>query len=342
MSKLKLLLAIAAVPVAIMAFALRGRLANGNDCSFYTIDSLPSPSKGLSLARVEKRCSGDTETTPVLFALLPPGAAVQGKDIFLTARAYEARTGDKAVWAPLVVFGKWVSEKAAIIAAPVGSGLDTSRSEFNGVRIQYASYPIEASGTKDEQLTHLVEKKLVFESKFETTKGFGTPADGCTLTISGHDGEYVDRLSWVLRARINYAYDSRPAFSSYDFLVLGRDEIEKPDKHATIANAIGFSPKEGKSTLWAYDLNYPGIKAPAGGPVPKWQFGYIPKNPRDLIAMAESARNGIFALEVNYWLDDDIVRYSAVGPIDPGQVDAFEHCIAENRIFDTPPLSKGR
>jgi hypothetical protein len=342
MSKLKLWLVIAAVPVVIMAFALRSLLPDGNGCSFYPMDSLPSPSKGLSLARVEKRCSSDIETPSLSFALLPPGAAVRVKDIFLTARVYEATTGDVSVWEPRVVFGKWVSEKAVIIAAPEGSGIDTSRSEFNGVHIDYASYPIEASGTKDEHMTHVVEKKFVFEGKFKTDEKYPMPGAGCELTISGRDGEYVDLLSWSLRARITYAYDSHPAFSSYDFLVLARDEIEKPDKHAIIANAIGFSPKEGKSTLWAYDLNYPGIKAPSGVPTPKWQFGYIPKNPRDLIAMAESARNGTFALEVNYWLDDEIVRYSAVGPIDPRQINAFEHCIAENRILDAPQLSKGR
>jgi hypothetical protein len=335
LSKLKLFLAVTAVLVLIMALALMGVLRLYNSCSFYTIDSLPSPSKGFSLARVEKRCSADIETQPIFFALLSPGAAVRENDIFLTVRAYEARIGEVAVWSPLMVFGKWISENTVRIAAPEGSGLNTSRTEFHGVRIQYAFYPIETSKTNDERLTHIVEKKLAFESKFKTNTGYGTPGAGCELIISGRDGEYADQLYWLLRARIQHAVRWYPAFSSYDFLIVLHNEIEKPGNHATIAKAIGFSPEEGKSTLWAYGLNYPRID-------PNWQFGYIPKNPRDLIAMAESVRNGSFVLEVNYWLDDHIVRYSTAGPIDPRQIDEFENCIEENRIFDTPPLSKDR
>ena len=83
----------------------------------------------------------------------------------------------------------------------------------------------------------------------------------------------------------------------------------------------------------AYDLNYPGTRAPSGVPAPKWDFGYSPKDPRDIMSIAEKIKDGTIAVRVGFWLDNKVVVYSGERPTDQKSIEMFERCINDNDFF---------
>jgi hypothetical protein len=317
-----------------------------NKCENYTVDIVPSPTGRLSVVRVEHRCSTDEDARPLIFALLRPGERIERKDVFLIVD-HEQLTGadSRVLWSPLSIFAKWIDERNLLIAAPEGSTLKKGQTEFRDVQIQYAFYPMDSDKTKDEYLRQQVEKTVSFEPRFRMDDGIGVPGIGCHLDITAYDGEYLDQLSLSLDGRTTFAVKAidrgkivlNEAYSGYNFQIVARDDIQRTDKHATDADVVGFAPKDGRSTLWIYDLNYPSAKAPNGTPVPKWYFGYNPKNSHDIMSIAEKIKDGTIAVRVGFWLDNEVVVYSGGGkPTDQKPVEMFEQCINENRIFDTP------
>lgn len=308
-------------------------------CSYEAIDTLPSPTGKWSIQRTRKYCPSDTDASPILFSLLPAGGQFNKKNIFLMSTDYE-----KLRYDPLSIFAKWIDDDNLLIAAPEGSQLRAARRELKGINIQYAVYPLASENTKDEPLRQQVKKKVNFEARFRVNHGVGLPGIGCRLEISARDENYVDQLILDLTARKTFAIKATDvngkevlakAYSAYDFQIRGVDEIERPDKHATSAEVVGFAPKEGKSTLWDYDLGNPGAKAPNGMLMHKWDFVYTPKEPRDLITIANKIKMNNLAIRVSYWLDNvDVVYFGK--QIDQTPIQQFEQCINDNHIFDTP------
>jgi hypothetical protein len=290
---------IVGIPLGIIVIVF-SYLTITNKCDFYTIDVLPSPTAELSLARVEKRCSRDEDERPMMFALLHPGERIESKSVFLTSADYEGITSAyyRGIRPPLSIFSKWTDERNLLVAAPEGSTLKKGRNEYRGVHIKYSFYPIDSDKTKDEYLRRQVDKRVRFEPRFRMDGGVGVPGIGCLLDLTAYDGEYLDQLSLSMVARTTFPVKANDrgkivlneAYSVYDFQIVARDEILRPHKHATDADVVGFAPKDGRSTLWAYNLNYPGTRAPSGVPAPKWDFGYNPKDPHDIISIAEKIR----------------------------------------------------
>jgi hypothetical protein len=313
-----------------------------NKCDFYTVDSLPSPKGELFVARVEKRCTRDHDTPPMMFALLHPGEQLGSRSMFLTSADYEGIGNGEYLGAgpPLSVFAKWIDERNLVVAAPEGSALKKGRNNFRGVHIQYSFYPTGSDKTKDEYLRRQIEKSVRFEPRFRMDDGIGVPGIGCLLDLTAYDGQYMDQLSLSMVARTIFPVKSNrgleEAYSVYGFQIVARDEIQRPDKHATGAEVIGFAPKDGRSKLWISDFNYPGTRAPSGVPAPKWDFGYNPKDPHDIMSIAEKTKDGTVAIRVSFWLDNEVVVYSGEKRTDQKPIEMFEQCIKENRIFDTP------
>jgi hypothetical protein len=341
----KLILALIFVPLALIAILMAVVLLHSiinNKCSYNIFDDLPSPMGNLSIVRTEKNCSNDQDTPPMMFALLRSGEQLDEGRVFLTSAGYEG------LQSSLSIFPKWIDDHNLIIAAPEGSSLRTMRTEFDGVHIHYVNYPIDSNKVKDEYLRLQVEKRIHFKPKFSIDHGFGgIPGIGCHLTISAHDGEYLDELELDLTARATYAVKARQppdynktvlheAYSGYDFQIVARDEIERPDKHATGADVIGFTQNDGISMRGVTGWNYPRTKAPSGVPMPKWQFGHNPKNPQDIVTIAKKIQAGTIAIRVGFWLDNKVVVYSGEKPDDQKPIEMFEQCINENQIFDTP------
>jgi hypothetical protein len=316
-------------------------LTISNKCDFYTIDSLPSSNGRLSVARAEERCSRDEDERPIMFALLFPGERIGGKSVFLKSTVY--KVARSAGYQPLSIFPKWIDEHNLLIAAPEGSALKNGRNKFRGVHIQYDFYPMDSDKIKDEYLRRQVEKRERLEPRFRLDHGIGLRGIGCNLDVTAYDGEYLDQLELSMAARTTFASKAsdrgkiilNPAYSTFVFNISARDEIQRPDKHATGADVIEFAPKDGRSRLILYSANYPNIKAPNGRPAPKWQFGYRPKSPNDIISIAEKLKSGTIAIRVGFWLDNEVVVYSGE-PIDQKPIEMFEQCIKDNRIFDTP------
>ncbi|MHB8849152.1 MAG: hypothetical protein ACYC43_12015 [Burkholderiales bacterium] len=345
MEKLILVLAFSAVfAIGAGVVALSLSRFSTEECRYYIVDSLSSPMGNMYFVRTIKYCTNDDETErPMMFALLRSGAKFDMRNVFLTSADYEG------IHTPLSIFPKWIDDHNLLIAAPEGSKLKTLRSELDGIHIQYAYYPIDSNKTKNEYLRRQVEKKVHFESKFSIDHGIGVPGIGCNLTVSAHDGEHLDELNLNMTARTTFAVkvlqppDYRKtvleeAYSAYDFQIYDRDEVERPDKHATAADVVGFEPKYGRSMLEMIDFNYPRTIAPSGAIAPKWSFGYNPKDPHDIVAIAEKIKGGTFAIRVGYWMDNEVVVYSGGMPDDPKPIVMFEQCINENHIFDTPRL----
>jgi hypothetical protein len=258
--------------------------------------------------------------------------------VFLVSNDYEG------VRSSLSIFTKWIDDHNLLVAAPEGSNLRTMRNEFDDVHIQYAFYPIDSDKTKDQKLRRQMEKKVRFEPEFSMDHGIGVPGIGCHLTASARDKEYFDNLSLHLTARTTFAINANDrgkivlneAYSTYDFQLTARDEIERPDKHVTGADVVGFAPKDGKSKLWARDLNYPGVRAPNGLPMPKWYFAFNPTDPHDIVSISNKIEAGDISVQLSYWLDNNVVVYSAEKPTDKAPIKDFVRCVNENHIFDTP------
>jgi hypothetical protein len=176
---------------------------------------------------------------------------------------------------------------------------------------------MDSDKTKDEYQRRQVEKRVRFEPRFRMIVGIGVPSIGCQLDVSAYDGEYLDQLSLSIAART----------SGYYFNIFSRDEIHR--RHATGADVVEFSPKDGRSTLMTYNVNYPGT-------APKWDFGYNPKDPHDIMSIAEKIKDGTIAIRVGFWLDNEVVVYSGEKPTDLKPIEMFEQCINEHHIFDAP------
>lgn len=338
----KIIIAVVFAPIALMVMGVAGIFLYellSQSCVYHTIDSLPSPARRLSVARIEKRCSNDVDDRPVMFALIQSGKRFREGDVFLTSKNYEGARS-----APLSIFAKWIDDDNLLIAAPEGALLKSAPNKFGETRIQYGLYPIESGRTRDEATANRVVKEVHFDAKFKENHGIGLPGAGCELEVSARDEEYVDRLSVYLRAQTTFAVQAldrgkvviHKGYSSYDFLITGRDDVEKPNRHATGADVPGFSAADGKSALSTYELNYPSMRAPAGTPMPKWAFGYLPNNPYDITSMVRRIRDGLFAVQVGYWLDNSVVVYSATPPIDRKPIDEFERCLNQNHILNVP------
>ncbi|MBF0611045.1 MAG: hypothetical protein G8345_04765 [Magnetococcales bacterium] len=316
-----------------------------NGCSYRKLDALPSPNGSWTIQRAQGGCTNDEGGSQLMFAMLRPGEAFQTEKVFLKTNQANGK------WDLLSAFAKWTDDQHLLIASPEGHTLKSMPSEVNNVKIQYVYYPLDPNKTKDPELQKQIEKKAKFKAHFETSGGFGVPGIGCNLTVDAEDGEHLDRLSLLLRATTTFAIKSynpalkqsvlNDAYSSYDFQILARDQVQRPDKHATGAELIGFSPQDGKSTLWTYYLNEPPGKAPSGVFSPKWGFGYRPKDPQDILAIARQVKSGTAAIRLSYWLDNEIVTYTGE-PEDQEPFDSFEKCIQDNAIFDTPRHVKDR
>jgi hypothetical protein len=119
--------------------------------------------------------------------------------------------------------------------------------------------------TKDEYLRRQVDKSIRFEPRFRMDRGIGMSRIECNLDLTAYDGEYFDQLSLHMAAITTFAVKANDrdamvlnkAYSVYRFQIVARGEIQRPDRHATGADVAGFGPKDGRSTLWGYDLNYP-------------------------------------------------------------------------------------
>jgi hypothetical protein len=123
---------IVAVPVGIIIIWM----ISTNECNYYTVDILPSPTGVLSLARVEKRCSRDEDAPPMMFALLHPGEQIESR----RSADYEGTTSGEYLGAgpPLSIFAKWIDERNLVVAAPEGSTLKKGKNNFRVVHIQYS------------------------------------------------------------------------------------------------------------------------------------------------------------------------------------------------------------
>lgn len=338
----KRIFALMLVPFALVAIGVVSMIlyqAVNDNCSYQNVDALPSPTGNLSIVRTEKHCSNDEETPPMMFALLRSGVPLGKGSVFLTSADYEG------IRSSLSIFPKWIDNQNLLIAAPVGSTLKKTHTEFDGVHIHFAYYPLDSDKTKDENLRRQIEKKVHFEPKFKIDHGIGVPGIGCNLTIRTHDGEHLDELTLSMTARTIFAVNAidsrsvlvlRGAYSEYDFQIDARDTVERPDKHATNADVVGFAPNDGRSRLVTTSLNYPRTKAPSGEPMPKWDFGYSPNDPHDIVSIAERIKAGSIAIRVSFWLDNEVVVFSGEKPDDQKPIEMFERCIKENHIFDTP------
>lgn len=331
--------------VILVAGSIAIYFAATDKCSYDTIDLLPSPAGNLAIARVWRFCTYDDGAEPVMFALLRSGEHVKKRNVFLSTNQYEGLR-----WNPLSVFAKWDDNDSLLVAAPEGAVVKDAPIEVSGIHVQYRVYPTDSGTTKIGPSAHEIIKYVDFETKYEMPRGLGLPGPWCSLEVSANDGEFIDRLSLSITARVTlgtggwnkgkFVYNR--AYSTYDFQIVGRDEVEKPGKHATGADVLGFSTGSGRSTLWGYEVNKTGSRAPSGVPMPKWDFAYAPKDPQDLVAMANMIKEGSLAIRVGYWLDDYVVVYSARGPIDKQPIDEFERCVAENHILETPRLGERR
>lgn len=334
---------IAYVAMGCLIFLTLASAEADDNCSYDNVDVLPSPTGNLSIARTEYRCSSDEDVPPMMFALLRSGVQFDKERVFVTSANYEG------IQSSLSILPKWIDDHNLIIAAPEGARLKTMRTEFDGVHIQYANYPKDSDKVKDEHLRRQVEKKGHFEPMFSKDDGVGVPGIGCYLTVRVHDGEYLDELSLILTARTTFAVKARQppdykkivlneAYSSFNFQIVARDKVERPDKHATGADVVGFAPKDGRSKLAMTSFSYPRIKAPNGEPMPKWDFVYSPKDPHDIVSIAKKIKAGNFAIRVGYWLDNKVIVYHGVKPGDQKPIEMFEQCINQNHIFDTPQI----
>lgn len=320
----------------------RADLAEMAGCIYHKVDALASPSGRSVFVRVEQRCND--ETVPVMmFALLPDEVEFDRKFVFQMSSDYDGLKSS------LGVFAKWIDEQNLLVAAPAGASLKTVKTDFAGVHIQQAVYPLDSEKAGNEGRKRLIEKRLIFEPTFSIGHGVGVPGIGCSLEVGARDGEYLDRLSLYLTARTTYAanaYDvykgtiREQAYSSYDFQIAARDEIERPDRHATGAEIVGFSPRDKKSILSNYVLNEPDLKTPSGASFPKWDFVYTPSDARDLLAIADDIKSGRLMIRVGYWLDDEVVSYAMAARPEPKSIDEFQRCISENHILDTPPFGE--
>jgi len=342
-----IILAIIFMPIALFAvgiFGLGVLFHVTEKCSYQEADRLPSPTGRLAVVRTQRFCTYD-EDVPTRFVLLLSGAPFDEKKTFLKSSDYDGARS------PFGIFAKWIDDSNLLVAAPEGALLKTAPSEFDGIHIQYAVYPLDSGTTRNDNLKKLIEKTVIFEPSFGTNNGVGVPGIGCLLTANAIDGEYLDELSLDLSARTTFAvkaFDAQrgtvlhKAYSSYDFQISARDEVVRPDNHATGADVVGFTPKDGKSRLWTYLAFPPGIKQPNGKPMAKWIFGYTPTNPHDVISIAEELKSGSLTIRVGYWLDDNVVVYSMGRPTDREKIDEFEQCISDNHIFDTPLFGESR
>lgn len=348
-------LAIVFVVSALVAAGLFGigiLLRGADKCSYQEVDRLPSPTGRLAVVRTQRFCLSDEDTPPTFFALLPLGAPFDEKKAFLKSSDYDLKSSNyDGVRSSLGIFAKWLDDDNVLVAAPEGALLKKAVSEFNGIHIQYAVYPLDPGTTRNDNRKKVTEKRIIFEPSFGVNNGVGVPGIGCLLNVNTFDGEHLDELSLDLSARTTFAvkaFDAQrgtvlnKAYSSYDFQISARDEIARPDNHATGAEVIGFTPKDGKSRLWTYVVFPPGVKQPNGKPMAKWIFGYTPTDPHDIISIAEELKSGSLTIRVGYWLDDDVVVYSMGRPTDPQTIDKFEQCIIDNRIFDTPLHGESR
>jgi hypothetical protein len=307
-------------------------------CENFKVDDLPSPSRHLLIDRSENRCANEIHTSALLFSLLRTG------EPFNERRVFASSTGQGGNRSPLTVFSKWIDDTHLVVATPEGSTLDIAQSELDGVHIQYTSYPLDATRTKENNLKREIAKKVIFESTFDKTAGVGTSGVGCNLSASAYDGEYIDNLEIALSARKTFATESwsgdkvekNKAYSVFDFQIRARDQIERPGIHATGADIIGFTPKNGKSRLWSYDVSYPQSKTVDGNPRSKWYFAYTPTDPHDLISIAEQLRIGNISIRTGYFLDNKIVIYTSEKSTNQGSIEKFEKCILDNKIFDIP------
>jgi hypothetical protein len=285
----------------------------------------------------------DEAPSPILFSLLPPRAPFDEKKTFLKTSDYA-----DTIWHSFGVFAKWIDDDNLLIAAPEGARLSTAPSEFDGIHIQYGDYPLDVEKTRNDDLKKVIEKRVTFEPSFDANDGAGVAGVRCLLTVHALHGEYLDVLSLDLSARRWLGvtdFDAKTGtllkgvLSSFDFQISARDEtVRPPVKYATGAEVIGFAPKDGK--IGNFIVRPPGEKQPDGKP--KWIFGYTPANPHDVISIAEELRRASLTIRVGYWLDDIVVLYSMEHPVDAQPINAFERCIADHHLFDTPLHGQGR
>ncbi|MBF0611046.1 MAG: hypothetical protein G8345_04770 [Magnetococcales bacterium] len=308
-------------------------------CSYRKIDALPSPMINWSIERTRVSCSNDTEGSQIFFSMLRPGEAFKKEKVFFKTNNSEVK------WGALSVFAKWMDDQHLLIAAPEGANLQTMPSEVNNVSIQYVYYPLDSDKSKDWELKKQIDRKVQLKTVFKQDKGFGARGVGCNLIVSAYDRQNLDKLELFLTARMTYAtraYDQKleksvlnEAYSSYSYQVIGWDRLPRPEKRVTGAEVLGFSPQDGKSTLWTYYYNEPLEKSISGTLPPKWGFGYRPDDPQDILSMARQVKSGTAAIRLNYWLDSEIFLYTGE-PEDQIPIDMFEKCINDNTIFDFP------
>jgi hypothetical protein len=342
MFKFKTFITICSILVSALSVSLY--IANDNNCSLYIVDRLQSPNRKLSIVRAEKRCNNDETSRPLMFALLRSGEKFSSQRVFLTSKS------DDGINDPLSIFPKWIDDNNLLIVAPEGNTLKTIWNEFGGIHIKYEYYPADSNKVNDIQKIQYVKKKSHFESKFSIDHGYGTPGVGCHLTITSHDGQDLDELEINLTARKTFSVKSlKPpkykvavvenAYSSYYFQIDARDKVDRPDKHVTGANIIGFSSKDGELLSQTVNFNYPHTKTPSGKPMPKWEFSFIPKDPHDIVSIANMIKTGNIMLQLSYWQDNKIVIYSSTKLNNSKPIEIFEQCIEENHIFETSPLT---
>jgi hypothetical protein len=148
-------------------------------CVYNTIDSLPSPTGKLSIARVERSCTYDEADEPVMFALIREGERFEKRNVFLSTDQYQGLR-----WGALGVFAKWIDNDDLLVAAPEGAVLKAAPIEISGVHVQYGVYPIDSGSTRDGSSVRGIKRNVDFETRYEMNNGIGLPGAGCSLEVS--------------------------------------------------------------------------------------------------------------------------------------------------------------
>jgi hypothetical protein len=160
------------------------------------------------------------------------------------------------------------------------------------------------------------------------------------------DGDYLNHLLLQLAALREFeikgtqldGYKIQPEAVVSTVNISTDKETRQSLGSATGAQVEKFSPTEGKPMM---DRSFKQIRSPSQSPVADWHLSYQLQGHNNLQAIINNIKQGTLHVTVGFWLDNAKVIYTSAAPRDVSAVDAFEHCIKDNKIFTSQEPDRG-
>jgi hypothetical protein len=285
--------------------------------SIYVEDRQSSPD-GQWVAEVNGYIESDakfvTLTRDTIFGKIPFGNLTNG------------RTGEPALL-------KWLSNSHLVIAALDEEAFPKEPASVWGVQLTYLVYSTDPNSFQDEKSKIVTRNKIAFSYIFKKELSMATlDGVGCSLTVASL-GEQPERQVRVrLTADKDLYFDARqPAhyMRSYSFMTIAAPQhILKSPRYVTGAafNSIVIGARA------QINRNYTSVKTPVKGNS-GWQ-AWQSINRENLLMILDRMKSGQVEFDFGFWLDNTEEIYTSIETADLRAIEAFEHCIAENKIFE--------